>query len=52
MTTHRSRSIALAIAVLLPATGSAQTFPTGDPVIKRIWEEGMTDRSQVASLME
>ena len=30
----------------------AQTFPTDDPVIQRIWEEGMTDRSQVFDLSQ
>jgi carboxypeptidase Q len=30
----------------------AQTFPTGDPVIQRIWQEGMSDRSQVFDLSQ
>ena len=30
----------------------AQRFPTNDPVIRRLWEEGMTDRSQVAALAQ
>src|SRR3990172_1425783 len=36
----------------LPTRAPAQTFPTDDPVLQRIWEEGMTDRSQVASLAQ
>ncbi len=31
---------------------AAQTFPTNDPVLRKIWDEGMTDRSQVASLAQ
>jgi hypothetical protein len=34
------------------STLGAQTFPTDDPVIKRIWDEGMTTRSQAASLAQ
>jgi hypothetical protein len=30
----------------------AQTFPTDNPVIKRMWDEGMTTRSQAASLAQ
>lgn len=41
------------IALLACATSlQAQTFPTTDPVIRRIWDEGMTDRSQVERLSQ
>jgi carboxypeptidase Q len=35
-----------------PMPLAAQTFPTGDPVIQRIWQEGMSDRSQVFDLSQ
>ncbi len=42
---------ALTILALVPAVpAAAQQFPTDDPVIKRMWDEGMTDRSQVYRL--
>jgi hypothetical protein len=45
--------IASAIAYLAaPGTAMAQRFPTDDPVIRRLWDEGMTQRSQVASLAQ
>jgi carboxypeptidase Q len=31
---------------------NAQRYPTDDPVIKRIWDEGMTDRSQAGTLAQ
>lgn len=34
-----------------PAPAVAQTFPTGDPVLRRIWTEGM-ERSQVERLAQ
>ncbi len=47
----RSAGSFLALAVSLAAAPLvAQTLPTDDPVIKRIWDEGMTDKSQVARL--
>jgi len=47
----------LALAALLatgvPAALEAQLFPTDDPVIRRMWEEGMTEeRSQVFDLAQ
>ncbi|MEQ9398833.1 MAG: M20/M25/M40 family metallo-hydrolase [Longimicrobiales bacterium] len=36
----------------VPSTGLAQTFPTDDAVIRGIWSEGMTERSQVESLAQ
>ena len=30
----------------------AQTFPIDDPVIRRIWQEGMTEHSQVEPLAQ
>lgn len=50
------RSIALALAALTSAAATtpslAQSFPTNDPVIRRIWDEGMTSKSQVARLAQ
>lgn len=40
-----------ALALGAPAL-DAQTFPTDDPVIQRIWEEGMEDGSQVFDLSQ
>ena len=47
----RFRLASLAL-LLLAAPTAAQSFPTDDPVIKRIWDEGMTDRSQAANLAQ
>jgi len=47
----RSR-LSLLIPALLAFPLSAQQFPTEDPVIKRIWDEGMTDKSQIARLAQ
>jgi hypothetical protein len=41
-----------AVMVVVPATAAAQTFPTDDPVIRRIWQEGMEDGSQVYRLAQ
>jgi carboxypeptidase Q len=44
---------ALAILFLLGAPAlQAQTFPTADPVLRRMWDEGMTERSQVEALAQ
>lgn len=43
---------ALTVLLLLAPALHAQSFPTADPVIRRIWDEGMTDRSQVARLSQ
>jgi hypothetical protein len=52
---HIMRSLVtrgLAVALLLaPAGLVAQSFPTDNPVLKKIWEEGM-DRSQSSTLMQ
>ena len=40
-----------AAALLSPAPAAAQTFHSDDPVIRRMWEEGM-ERSQVQSLAQ
>ena len=39
------RRLLLGMLVMLPAAGTieAQTFPTDDPVIQRMWDEGMGD---------
>lgn len=47
-----NRAIPILAIALLPQAAPAQTFPTDDPVIRRIWEEGMTGRSQVARLSQ
>ncbi len=40
-------------ALIVPFAGAAaQTYPTNDPVIRRIWDEGMTDRSQATRLAQ
>jgi carboxypeptidase Q len=40
------------LALLLATPAAAQSFPTDDPVIKRIWDEGMTAKSQAATLAQ
>jgi hypothetical protein len=43
----------LFLAGSLPAASlPAQTFPTDDPVIKRLWDEGMTGKSQASRLAQ
>ncbi|MBM4184118.1 MAG: M20/M25/M40 family metallo-hydrolase [Gemmatimonadetes bacterium] len=42
----------LTAPLVLAAPAGAQTFPTDDAVIRRIWEEGMTQRSQVLDLSQ
>lgn len=55
---HRSpfRRAAIAVAIAstcaVPAPAAAQSFPTNDPVIRQLWEEGMTGKSQVARLAQ
>ena len=46
----RSSLSLLVLAFAAPL--AAQQFPTADPVIKRIWDEGMTERSQIAKLAQ
>jgi hypothetical protein len=46
------RLIAFLTLALPPVALSAQQFPTDDPVIRRIWDEGMTDKSQVSRLAQ
>ena len=38
-------------ALVLPAAAAAQSFPTEDPVLQAIWDEGM-ERSQVGGLLQ
>lgn len=45
------RSVLAAGILLAPVLLSAQTLPTNDPMLKRIWDEGM-DRSQASVLMQ
>jgi len=50
-----SGTTALLTTVALAAPVGAQQapdFPTGDPVIRAMWEQGMTDASQVESLAQ
>jgi carboxypeptidase Q len=53
MKTTRTRALALAGAILLAGAtlAEAQTFPTDDAVIRRMWQEGM-DRSQAERLAQ
>jgi carboxypeptidase Q len=48
------RPVALAAFMLALAgtPAAAQAFPTDDAVLRRMWAEGMTDRSQVARLAQ
>lgn len=55
MTMTRKLLPALAGALALataPVAAAAQTFPTPDPVIQAMWNEGMTGRSQVEPLAQ
>ena len=47
-----TRLFAFLTLALAPAALSAQQFPTADPVIRRMWDEGMTDKSQIAKLAQ
>lgn len=40
------------ISLGVTGTAEAQTYPTDDPVIQHMWEEGMEDRSQVFDLAQ
>jgi hypothetical protein len=44
-------ALALTLVALSPPVAVAQTFPTDDPVLRRIWTEGM-ERSQVERLAQ
>ncbi|MEZ4425048.1 MAG: M20/M25/M40 family metallo-hydrolase [Gemmatimonadota bacterium] len=43
---------AVLLATLLPGAAPAQTFPTADPVIRAMWEQGMGSGSQVEPLAQ
>ena len=44
---------ALMLAVTLPGSARAQAFPSDDPVIRGIWDQGMVEEnSQVYALMQ
>lgn len=47
----RATALCLLLALALPAAAVAQTFSDDDPVLRRIWAEGM-DRSQVHDLAQ
>ncbi len=44
--------VLLALTLAVAPGAVAQTFPTDDAVIRRIWAEGMTERSQVERLAQ
>jgi hypothetical protein len=44
--------LALIATLSVPAALGAQTFPTDDPVIKRMWTEGMAEGSQTYRLAQ
>lgn len=52
----RRPHLPIILATLALAAGAsrapAQTWPTNDPVLRRIWDEGMTEKSQVAGLAQ
>ena len=48
---HRTASLAAAVLLILSASASAQSFPTNDPVLRRIWSVGM-DSSQTMPLAQ
>ncbi|MGQ0646985.1 MAG: M20/M25/M40 family metallo-hydrolase [Gemmatimonadaceae bacterium] len=49
----QTRQILAALALFAATSvASAQTFPTNDPVIRRMWDEGMTTKSQVGRLAQ
>jgi hypothetical protein len=52
MKTRLALLLFAALTTAAPAALLAQAFPTDDPVIRRIWEEGMTERSQVFDLSQ
>ena len=52
MKVSRIATIAVVAAMSLCSTLGAQTFPTNDSVIKRMWAEGMTERSQAYRLAQ
>jgi len=52
MNASRPTLALIGFLVLAGPAARAQTFPTDDPVIRSIWEEGMTARSQVEPLAQ
>ena len=49
---RHSSPLLFLLALVVSAPAAAQTFPVNDPVLRKIWDEGMTDRSQIASLAQ
>jgi len=45
-------TVTVTVTVTVTDTVTAQSFPTDDPVIKRMWDEGMTDRSQLPRIAQ
>ena len=52
MTKMRLTLIALSALVLTSPAAEAQTFPTEDPVIRQMWDEGMGEGSQIFDLAQ
>ena len=48
----RLSAIALLLALVAPAAAQQPVFPTADPVIRRMWDEGMTDRSNLPRMAQ
>ena len=48
----RLSTIALLLALVAPAAAQQPVFPTADPVIRRMWDEGMTDRSNLPRMAQ
>jgi hypothetical protein len=45
-------AVAASFIAAMTSSAASQTFPTNDPVIRTLWDQGMTDKSQVASLAQ
>lgn len=48
----RLPALALLLTLAVPAAAQEPVFPTTDPVIRRMWDEGMTDRSQLPRMAQ
>ncbi len=49
---RRIHAAALAVCLFAPLSATAQTFPTDDAVIRRMWQEGMEGGSQAYRLAQ
>ncbi len=52
MACRTTLTLVVGLLTASPTQAPAQTFPSNDPVLRKIWDEGMTDRSQIASLAQ